>query len=236
MWSSSSLITAKQKAELFIFKSIKLTNSEITGIRRQYICQKEDNIYKVYPRSFIKDGMIYQEKLILVSSASLLGKSIIQSSHVHCSSSGTEMIEMFKLNFYVTRCRQQFRKLQLSCTACARLRKSRLQRAQGASRQPSVQCLPSFAVCSMDVSGPHRVLLKRNTYRKLFVLNLNCVKTRYCRLLPLQDMTSSSILLAIKQICFDLGRSNPKILFCDNQSSFLSIKKLDDDNLSLIHI
>ena len=48
-------------------------------------------------------------------------------------------------------------------------------------------------------------------------------------MIPLENMSTSSILIALKQASYLLGTLPPKIIFCDSQGSFLTLKKLETD-------
>ena len=63
----------------------------ITGVRRQFHVQMEENLFFVYPRSILKDGRPYQEKLILINGESLLGKIILSDCHICVSGLGAQI-------------------------------------------------------------------------------------------------------------------------------------------------
>ena len=216
---------SEQKAKDFLLSQIQVSNKSKDGIKRQFVLHKSDkNYFFVLPRSFMKQGRIIQNKLVLVEGDTLLGRSIINESHIHCSHVGFEVAKMYSMGFYVTKNKYLFKRKQLSCHMCRIVRKERVNAVMGANRQDQARCAPPLSVINMDIVGPAKVRLTRNITKKLFILTISCLSTRYTIFVPLEDISSNSVLTGLRQASFQLATSCPKVIFCDSAQQFLALQ------------
>ena len=141
---SANLIIAEQKSKDFLISLISVEPEIVSGIKRQYNIIQEGEIFYVLPRLFIQNGNPVQEKLILVSGMSKIGRAILSDCHVHVASISSQFMLMIKKGFYVSNCRTILKRKQLSCFQCRRVRKVHLKRLLGPIASANLSFHPSL--------------------------------------------------------------------------------------------
>ena len=231
-WKVNSLVESLDVAKMFILSKLHLSAEEISGIKRQHkvIFDKENSLHYLIPRNYKVGGKVIEQKLILVSSKENVSKLILNDCHVHCSSIQHEISRMFSRGFYVLKCRKLFEDLQLSCTMCRRLRKVTWKHILGPTHSlQAARCGPLNIVCC-DVLGPMKQRLTRNISSKLFVLVISCIYSRYTMFVGLEDMSSNSILMALRTAFNNIGRKMCSVIYSDHASNFTTMVKLQNEN------
>ena len=141
---------------------------------------------------------------------------------------------MISKGFFILRARYHFKRLSSSCPGCRRLKKLQVQALQG----PSIQLqaftnMKRMSVCYIDCQGPYKASISRFKTKKLFLLNVTCVVTRYTIIQPLEDMSANSILMALRQAFLQVGTEMGCILYSDQGSNLAPLMKLsqEDNNI-----
>ena len=221
------------KAQQFILKMLKVSKDEISGVQRQFIVKLDEQtgLYMVYPRNYMCSGKVISNKLILISKNEKVAEKILFDCHIHCSAVGAELGKMYSEGYFVTGARAYFKKLQVKCIACRRIRKAASQALMGPSYQlqTAINTAP-FSVISMDCLGYFKLKISKNIRGKLYVLCLTCLFTRYTLFIALESMHATSVLMAIRQAAYQLSASTPSVIFCDSASNFLPINYLEHEN------
>ena len=72
---------------------------------------------------------------------------------------------------------------------------------------------------------------KRGKHEKIWWLIAGCQATRYCKIVPLLNLTASAVLMALEQIWYELGCNTSYIIFSDFGSQIVPlITTIDDDD------
>ena len=221
------------KALNFILKMLKLSQSEISGVSRLYLVEKDDNgLFIAMPRNYKLKGQTIYEKLWIISSHEQISQKILYDCHIHCSNVGAEISKMMEKGFLVLKAATYFRRLSRDCITCRRIRKACSASLMGPNHQLNVaQCTPNFAVCYMDVMGYFKLKERKNFTSKLWILVLTDLKSRFTKFVPLQNMKSESILMSIKQASYQLAGSIPFLIYSDSASNFIPISKLENGQI-----
>ena len=231
LWKrEETLHSAMEKARLTLLRSVKIGEDVVSGLRRSFRVVKNDGLWFVLPRAYMEEGNETQQKLILVDGHSYIGQSIIRMLHTHVAAVGREISKMYKLGIYVTKNRHLFKKMQDNCYTCRRVRRQNLETIMGASHvDQASRNVGSMVICHFDPVGPMKLDLGGGILGKLFILSICCIFSRYLRLIPLADMTASSIVKAVRIAAFQTGGVCPQILFCDSASNLKALMSFEED-------
>ena len=238
LWKSNNRFEAQQDAKLIMIRSSPPEQDVIKGVRRQFLVTENSGVYYVLPRRLLLDQGSVQQKLVLVSGQSELGVAVLHDAHVHVAGVGAQIARMIQQGFFISGARNFFKRLSNSCLMCRRLRKKQLSQQMGNSIQAQVKRnFNHMEVIFTDVIGPlkRREPGKGSKTKKLFVIGISCVVSRYSTYVCLEDMTCGSILQGLRTACLRTGAPLCKVVLSDKGSSFLPLLRLetgedDDEN------
>ena len=183
------------------------------------------------PRSLRKEGKHFQPQLILLDAENYLGRAVISDMHLHCCNIDKMIAMIFKKGYFIVNARKILKEQQLTCKACLILRKTRLQAIMGDTH--AFQCFNEkvsvMQVANLDLLGPVKMAVTRNITKPLHIMVLSCLYSRYTVFLPLEDASADSILMGLKTCGFMLGQSPCSVVYSDSAQSFISLKKLQDN-------
>ena len=138
---------------------------------------------------------------------------------------------MFQHGVFVIGYRKFFKKLQQNCFTCRRIRKQQMSSIMGPSWQlQGMRKCPPFSVCYADPVGYFKLLKDNGKVGKIWFLTVSCLFTRYTLYLPLETMTSDSILRALRIAGWSTGNAQIKIVHCDRGANLLPFLKFGDEN------
>ena len=221
---------ATEQAKYFLIGLAPVTQAEATGVGRQFNLESKENITYVIPRQQKMHGEIVKEKLILLSTKSEIAKKLLNDFHIHNADSQYEIAKMFQNGYYIIGARSYFKRLNRQCFTCIKIRKASVEALMGPSIQAqAAKNVPAMSICFMDILGPFKIKHSKNIVKKIYILCITCVWTRYCNFLVLEDYTSNSVLQAILTGSYILGGSLPHVIYCDSGSNFLPLQRLQDD-------
>ena len=203
--------------------------SKCSGLKRKYeiVKDEKENII-LLTRPFAADQKIIQQTLICVDGEHLVGRKILKSYHVHCSSIESELAKMMNDGVFVTKARPYLTSLQKTCVTCAKIRKITLESRLGPSFQDLASQTPVFFYSMCDITGPWKMKVKRSVV-KVYIYSQTCLWSRFSAFLPLFDLTSNSVLMCLKSAAYLTGGNFPKYLFSDWGSNIISMQSLDTD-------
>ena len=203
--------------------------SQCSGLKRKYEVTKDEkeNIV-LLTRPFAADQKIIQQSLICVDGDHLIGRKLLKSYHVHCSSIESEMAKILNDGLYITKSRAYLTNLQKTCVTCAKIRKVTLQARLGPSFQEMASQTPVFFYSMADIAGPWKHKVKRSV-SKVYIYSQTCLWSRFTIFLPLFDLTSNSVLMCLKSAAYLTGGNFPKYLFSDWGRNIISLQTLDTD-------
>ena len=222
------------KKRLIQAASKNLTEKRLSGVRREFIVHEDEGIFYVLPRKYFHAGISVQDRLYLIDDLTSVGKGLLRDLHVCKSGLGSQIAKMINKGFYILRARYQFKRLSSSCPGCRRLKKLQVQALQG----PSIQLqaftnMKRMSVCYIDCQGPYKASLSRFKTKKLFLLNVTCVISRYTIIQPLEDMSANSILMGLRSAFLQVGTEMGCILYSDQGSNLVPLMQLsqEDNNI-----
>ena len=219
------------RALIFILNMLKISKSELSGVGRKFLVQKDkNNLYVALPRNFMMKGQIIRQQLWIISSNEKVSEKIIFDCHQHCSNIGAELSRMYSKGFMVLKATKLFRKLSQCCLTCRRIRRACSPQLMGANHQLATQHLANFAVCYMDVMGWFKMRVSRNVTSKIWFLVLSDLRSRFTKFIPLQSMHCESVLMAIKTASYQLSGSLPYLIYSDSASNFIPISGLEGND------
>ena len=225
-----TLASSRERAKLTLLKSVKIGEDIVSGLRRSFRVMEEDGLWWVLPREFMQQGKVTQQRLILVDGRSQIGRALIKTIHTHVCGVSQEISKMYKSGVYITRHRHLFKKLQDECHMCRRLRRLNMETLMGPSH--AVQAsknVPSFLVVHLDPVGPVKVDLGDGEVGKLFICSIVCIYSRFLILVPLTDMSASSIVKAVRMAGYQTANC-PQILYCDAAPNLKTLMEFEDDD------
>ena len=232
---------AQLKAREFLYSLASPTQAQISGLQRQYNITKQDNGPGIFliSRPFTMGDQISQRKLRLLDGKSLVGRSILQSFHVHCQSIDRQIAKILENGLFLVGSRSYLQKMMEKCKTCLRIRKTAQSALQGPSPQLESALFPVYYQSVCDVVGPIKVSVRSgvgtrgNTkIRKAYILSLTCLWSRHLSLTLLDDLSASTFLTALLTISCQLGGAAPAVLFSDFGSNIITLRKLEGDDVN----
>ena len=132
-----TFIDAFEKAKLLLIKTQKFSEDELRSMRSKFMVSQDDQgVFFILPRTFVADGIIRTEKLLLIQKKSKLARLILNECHIHQSSCNYSITNMIKSGFYVIGNRKMLNDISDKyCIMCRRLRKEVALRVIGPSHQ-----------------------------------------------------------------------------------------------------
>ena len=227
-WKSKSLEESLTKAQQILLDSFPVDPSIAEGVRRQYdVVKMDEGLYHVLPRKMKIGKEIYQDTLRLVDGDCPIGPKLIQDFHTCVSGVGNEIAKMMKNGYYITKHRKLFGKLQKSCPRCRILRKRGQEQYMGASVQPEIaRKYGPFQAVFLDCCGYFWATLSRNKRKKIWILIITCIFTRFSLFLCLDSMEANSILMALRTGLLQVGCQSPYLVFSDEGSNLRALMHL----------
>ena len=225
-------VKAQAQARELLFGLARPSEQQITGLKRQYLIEREGEDVHLISRPFtLEKDKTFSKKLRLLDGRSPVGRSILRSYHVHCSSTDREISNLFEDGLFLAGCRAYLRKLQRSCKACLRIRKETVQQYMGPSQQIVASKYPSYYFSFSDIVGPIFVTTDRPgtrgaRRRRAYILSLTCIWSRHITFTLVNDLTAASFLAGILTIGAQLGGAVCRYLYSDYGTNIVAIKKL----------
>ena len=218
-----------EDVKLQLFSLAQPSPSKCSGLKRKYEVTKDEkeNII-LLTRPFAADKKIIQQSLICVDGEHLVGRKLLKSYHVHCSSIESELAKMLDDGVFIIKSRPFLTNLQKTCVTCAKLRKITLEARLGPSFQELASQTPVFFYSMSDITGPWKLRVKRSI-AKVYIYSQTCLWSRFSCFLPLFDLTSNSVLMCLKSAAYITGGNFPKFLFSDWGKNIISLQSLDSD-------
>ena len=216
-----------KKSLYFLLSFMQPTAKQINRLEKQFKLHiSSDSVYLLSRPYFLGQTSVQQDQLLAVDGTSMLGKKLLQGYHIHVSSPSSELAQLYTDNFYVIGARKFFKKLQLSCRTCKRIRQITHEAAMGPNLQQAVSKLPPMVAVFFDVFGPVFVKLSRTQKRKAYILTVTCIWSRFTVFMLMHDLSANSVLTGLSTVMNNLGTSLPKFIFADKGTNFLPIETL----------
>ena len=146
---------------------------------------------------------------------------------VLCPHSGVERTMSTVLRIiHVEKLRKVIKFIRETCPRCRYLLKKHYTPATGNQSLYSVMRAPPFFACMIDIAGTFEAhdSIKMRVKKDSYFLVQVCLVTGAVAIGVLEDLTTSSIIMAISRTAFRYGWS--KYLIADNQSSFKTLESL----------
>ena len=229
LWKEENFVVAKQKALDKLYFIAQPTESQIKNMEKKFVVQNEDDKKYLITRPFTVGEKEINFKYILLNGESNVGKSILKSLHIHVSSPEREYARMLDEGLMITRAKQYFRRLQRTCTECKRIRMETTQAKMGPSPVILAQTEGPFSNCCLDIWGPFKIKVTRNTSMSGYLLTTTCLYTRFCQFTLMVDATADSLLTALKQSIYQVNGRVPARLYSDSGRQILAIRSLETE-------
>ena len=118
-----SFYEAFERGKVLLLQTQKFNEDELRSVKSKFILnQNNQGLFYILPRTFISDGVIKTEKLLLIQKKSKLARLILNECHIHQSSVNLSISQMFKSGFYVIGNRRILNNISDRCIMCRRLR------------------------------------------------------------------------------------------------------------------
>ena len=224
------VLEASEKAKIFLLNYSKISDEELSGMKRNYLVEKINSISYVKPRTLMIHGATKQHSLIAISISSPIAVKLLNDFHIHVSSPSYEIANMFQQGYFITKARNWFIKKQHSCFTCTKIRKLHVDALLGPSNHLQAAAnVPVLAVAYMDIAGHFWARLTRKVSKKIYCLILTCMWSRFSILTLLTSLTADAVLMAIREAANSIGGNLPHIILSDSATNFLPLQKADDD-------
>ena len=173
------------------------------------------------------------DSLKLVDGSSTMGRKLLRDHHLHCASPSHEQARLNENGYFVIGSHRYFKDLQKKCLTCIKIRKQAIICKMGPSLQPALARAkaPPLAVSMIDVFGPIKSRLTRNTTKKLWILTTSCIWSRFTAFQLMSDLTANSVLQSLRTMSLRLGGSLPQIVYSDYGTNILPIHSINDTNV-----
>ena len=160
--------------------------------------------------------------IILPNSSHEIVQSLIRHYHqanyqkFHCTIMQTHLLLRGK--YFILGGKNSVRNVLSKCIICQRLSKRKATQKEGNLPAERMAIVPPFYHCALDCLGPFHLRHTGRGTRKQFVLIACCMSTRAITLVPLRDMTTSSIINSLIKIHSQFPAL--KHLYSDNGTNF----------------
>ena len=229
LWKEENFTAAKQKALDKLYCLAQPTESQIKNMEKKFLVQNEDDKRYLITRPFTIEEKQINFKYILLNGDSDVGKSILRSLHIHVSSPEREYAKMLDQGLMITKAKQFFRRLQHTCTECTRIRMEATQAKMGPSPVILAQAEGPFSNCCIDIWGPFKIKVTRNSSMPGYLLTTTDLYTRFCQFSLMVDCTADSLLTALKQTIYQVNGRMPLRLYSDSGRQILPIRSLETE-------
>ena len=125
---------------------------------------------------------------------------------------------MIREKFFLLGGRTSIQQVLSKCVVCQRLSKRTAKQREGDLPLARIQVVPPFYNTGLDCLGPFHLKHAGRGTKKQFVLIAACMSTRAISLIPLRDMTSSSVINSLIKLHSQFPAL--KNLYSDNGSNF----------------
>ena len=229
---------ATQESQMFLLTLCQPSAEQIKSVETKFqIVRKETEkgmilsaVTRPYFLSVSKSSPTAEDSLWLVDGTSPLGRRLLIDHHIHCASPSHEQVKITDAGYFVIGARKFFRNTQQKCLTCLRIRKQAIICQMGPTLQPVLgkSKAPPLAVSMIDVFGPIKASLTRNTTQKLWILTVSCVWSRFTAFETMNNLTANAVLQALRTISYRTGGSGPKIIFADHGSNILPVQNISN--------
>ena len=160
--------------------------------------------------------------IILPNSTSEPIRALIRHYHqahykrFHCTVQQTYYL--LRTKYFILGGKNSVRSVLSKCIVCQKLSKRKAAQKEGDLPLERMAVVPPFYHCGLDCLGPFHLRHTGRNTRKQFVLIACCMSTRAITLVPLRDMTTSSIINSLVKIHSQFPAL--KNLYSDNGSNF----------------
>ena len=228
---------ARKESEIYLLTLCQPSVEQKKSVETKFqIVKKETDkgviisaVCRPYFVSVSKTSPTQEDSLWLVDGTSPLGRRLLLDHHIHCASPSHEQAKMIEAGYFVIGARKFFRSTQQKCLTCLKIRRQAVVCQMGPTLQPTLgkSKAPPLSVIMLDIFGPVKARLTRNTTLKLWILTVSCVWSRYTAFQIMEDMSSNSVLQTLKTISFRLGRTTPSIIMSDHGTNILPVQRID---------
>ena len=231
--SNEELMIAKSKnyeeTKLYLLSLCKPTEESIQGMKRRYFVNSDDESnVALISRPYTLTERIVQDRMVLLD-LNEISKGLLNDLHIHTSNIEREYAKMIDQGYFVIGARKYFKKLQETCFTCKRIRKEAIRVRMGPSKSIEASKSQPFTYCYSDIKGPIWTKLTRNIKKKLWILTVTDVFTRYTVFTLLIDMTANSVLQALKTVAYSVGGAMPLFLYTDFGTNYVPIKNINEN-------
>ena len=239
---------ATEESQMFLLTLCQPSAEQAKSIGTKFqIVKKESEkgvilsaVTRPYFLSASKSSPIQADSLWLVDGTSPLGRRLLLDYHIHCASPSHEQAKLIEGGYFVIGARKFFRRTQQKCLTCLKIRKHTVICQMGPTLQPALgkSRTPPLQVSMLDVFGPIKASLTRNTTQKLWILTVSCVWSRFTAFETMNNLTANAVLQALRTISYRTGGSGPKIIFADHGSNILPVQNIssaeeDTENVAM---
>ena len=231
-------IPVEEKKYLINFNETKLellrlctpSDKNIEGVKRKYYveCDDNNNVNLISRPYTVGDGAI-ADKMILLDYNDI-SKSLLYDMHIHTSNIEREYCKMLEMGYFVIGARNYFKRLQQSCLTCKRIRQEAVKAKIGPSMNIEAAKQQPFTHCFSDIKGPIWTKISRNVKKKIYILTLTDIFSRYTVFTLLLDMTANSVLQALKTVAYSVGGATPVYLYTDFGTNYVPIRNITENN------
>ena len=236
LWTSNGLAAARKKATDKLHTMAAPSEDQVRNMKKRFEVENSDKIYLMTRPFTLNQGEV-NFQFILLDGGSKVGKSLLQSFHIHVSSPEREFSKMMDAGYMITQAKAYFKKLQANCHQCKRIRLEVTQARLGPSPIILAHAGGPFSHVVIDLWGSFKIKISRNVTMPGYFLTTSCIFSRYTVFQLMIDATADSLLMALKQTVYQVNGKLPVKIWSDSGRQILPIRNLeaeaDNDNLGL---
>ena len=158
-----------EKAEMYLMSLATPPSEAVEGLKRQYLVDQTNDAVYLVTRAFQMESKVTHQRLRLLDGKSMVGLSILNDLHQHCSGTDRELGLMISQDIYITHARKYLKDLQASCLTCKKLRKVTAEYYMGPSLTEMSSQYPPYYRTHTDVYGPLWCKLTKNIKKKVWM-------------------------------------------------------------------
>lgn len=211
-----TMIRAAQKE----FLSDKTSKPLLQGLE---VIRDERDVLRVKGRLANAPDEILRQPIVLPRKAHLT-KLIVRAAHQAVGHAGRVMTsnEVTQQGYYVIGQRKVCQEVVNECTTCRRLQAVPLRQKMADLPQVRLEGTAPFENIGVDCFGPFFVYQGRRNVKR-YGLMCTCLSSRAVHIEVLDDMTTSSFILALRNIIS--LRGNVKKIYCDRGTNFIGASR-----------
>ena len=229
---------ALENAETYLLSISQPSQEQLKSVEKKFQIERRNTekgiillgLCRPYFVSTSKQSGTSFDSLKLVDGNSAMGRKLLRDHHLHCASPAHEQARLHEDGYFVIGSHKYFKDLQKKCLTCIRIRKQAVICQMGPSLQPALARAkaPPLAVSMIDVFGPIKSRLTRNTTKKLWILTTSCIWSRFTSFQLMSDLTANSVLQSLRTQSLRLGGAVPQIIYSDHGTNILPIHSINN--------